>query len=145
MGTVTVGGVNIPSWLLENPALETLQLGATMGHVWDHYHMKGEDNGFVAGALYGGRAVATRLPFLEEPGRVMEQTRTPESTGVWSGELAASLLVPLGGQQIAQWTDPDKTGKRKPQTATEAVKMAIPGLRETVPIRGKKRKSVLWP
>ena len=141
MGTVTVGGVNIPSWLLENPALETLQLGATMGHVWDHYQVKGESGGLIAGAAFGARGAAARLPFLEEPGRVMEQTQTPEQTGVWAGQLAGSILEPLGAQQIAQWTDPEGTA-RKAKTFTESVEMGVPGLRETVPIRGKKRSTI---
>jgi hypothetical protein len=138
MGTVKVGGVTIPSFLLESPALETLSLGATMGHVWDHYRVKGQSGGLVAGAMYGARGIAERVPFIEEPARVMEQTRTPEQTGVWTGELAASLLVPMAGQQVAQWTDPQKG--RKAKTFTEAMKLAVPGLRETVPVRTKPKK-----
>ena len=140
-GTMKIKGVDIPEFLQESPALATIQMGATVGHVWDHYQMKGQSGGLVAGLGYATAGVAERVPFIDVPGRIVEQTRTPESTGVFAGSLAASTLVPLGVQQVANWTDPlkDSPIKRKATTPTEAVELAIPGLRENVG-QGQKKK-----
>jgi hypothetical protein len=130
LGTMKIGGVEIPTWLNDAPPLMTLQLGATVGHVWDHYNMKGMSGGLVAGALQGGLEMAKRVPFLEEPSRIAGETRTPEQSMVGLGEMGGSMVVPLLVNQIAQATDPQKG--RKARTPMEAVEMQIPGLRENV-------------
>lgn len=129
-GTMKIGGVEIPTWLNDAPPLMALQLGATVGHVWDHYSMKGMSGGLVAGALQSGVEMGKRVPFLETPARIAGETRTPEQSMVGAGELAGSMVVPLLVNQIAQATDPKKG--RKAKTFTDAVKMQIPGARETV-------------
>ena len=145
LGTMTIAGVEIPAFLQESPAFATLQMGATMGHVWDHYQVKGQAGGFVAGAGFATYGVAQRLPFLDTPARMAEQTRTPEALGVFAGSLASSIAVPAAVQQVAKWTDregneaADAGHARKPTTATEAVEMGIPGLREDVPLGGAKK------
>jgi hypothetical protein len=146
LGTMTIGGVEIPAFLQESPALATLQMGATIGHVWDHYQVKGQGGGLIAGAAYATAGVVQRTPFIDTPARLVEQTRTPEGLGVFSGQLAASVAVPAAVQQAAQWTDTE--GKqaeeaghpRKATTAAEAVEMGIPGLRENVPLSGTQKR-----
>ena len=135
LGSIKVAGVAIPIWLAESPPFMVLQMGATTGHVWDYYNMKGMSGGLLAGSAYAGIRTIRAVPFLETPARIAEETQTPEKTGVWLGHLAASLLMPLGLSQIAEWTDPS-TAQRKPQTPGQAIKMAIPGLREQVPTGG---------
>jgi len=147
LGTMTIGGVEIPAFLQESPALATLQMGATIGHVWDHYQVKGQGGGLIAGAAYATAGVVQRAPFLDTPARIAQQTRTPEGLGVFSGQLAASIAVPAAVQQAAQWTDTE--GKQaeeaghplKATTATEAVEMGIPGLRENVPLSGTQKRT----
>lgn len=147
LGTMTVGGVEIPAFLQESPALSTLQMGATTGHVWDHYQVKGKAGGLIAGAAYAGAGVVQRVPFLDTPARIAEQTRTPESLGVFAGSLASSIITPAAVQQAAKWTDPegnaaaDAGHPRKATTPTQAVELGIPGLREEVPISGTKKRS----
>lgn len=147
LGTMTIGGVEIPAYLQESPALSTLQMGATVGKVWDNYQVKGQTGGLIAGAAFATKGVAQRIPFLDTPARMAEQTRTPESTGVFAGSLASSILNPAAIQQIAKWTDAegnaaaDSGHPRKPTTPLQAVEMGIPGLRENVPISGTKKRS----
>jgi len=143
LGTMKIGGVEIPAFLQESPALATLQMGATVGHVWDHYQMKGMSGGLVAGAAYATSGEIQRVPFLDTPARIAEHTRTPESLAVFAGSMASSIMNPAAVQQIARWTDPegnaaaDAGNPRKPTTATQSIEMGIPGLREDVPFSGQ--------
>lgn len=147
LGTMTIGGVEIPAFLQESPALSIIQMGATTGHVWDHHLVKGQAGGLIAGAGFAALGVGERVPFLDTPGRLIEQTRTPESSGVFMGSLLSSIITPAGIQQTAKWTDTegnaaaDAGHPRKPTTPTQAVEMGIPGLREDVPISGTKKRS----
>lgn len=147
LGTVTIGGVEIPEFLQESPALATLQMGATTGHVWDHYQIKGQAGGLIAGAAYATAGPIQRVPFLDTPARIASQTRTPETLGVFSGSLASSIVIPSAVSQVAKWTDPegnaaaDEGHPRKATTPTQAVEINIPGLREDVPVSGTKKRS----
>lgn len=147
LGTMTVGGVEIPAFLQESPALSTLQMGATVGKVWDHYQVKGQGGGLIAGAAFAGAGVVQRVPFLDTPARIAEQTRTPESLGVFAGQLASSITTPAAVQQAAKWTDPegqsaaDAGHPRKATTPVQAVELGIPGLREDVPISGNQKRN----
>jgi hypothetical protein len=143
---MTVGGVEIPAFLQESPALATLHMGATTGRVWDHYQVKGQAGGLIAGAAYATAGTLQRVPFMDAPARIAEQTRTPESLGVFAGSLASSIITPAAVQQAAKWTDPegqasaDAGHPRKATTPAQAVELGIPGLREDVPISGNEKR-----
>lgn len=143
LGSIKVGNITIPPWLAESPALAALQLGATMGHVSDHYNMKGVSGGLIAGLGYGTAGIVKSTPFVSETARLADAARTPESLGVAAGELTGNLVVPLLASQIAVARDP-MGYKRKAKTFTDAVKLQVPGLREQVAGSGstKKRYSI---
>ena len=84
-----IKGVDIPEFLQEvSLHWPRSRWEPRSGHVWDHYQMKGQSGGLVAGLGYATAGVAERAPSIDVPGRIVEQTRTPESTGVFAGSLA---------------------------------------------------------
>ena len=136
-GTVKIGGVSIPSFLLHNPLLEVLQIGATVRRVADSKLRKKdkESQGIGPGVWAGALGLSEQIPFVRE---TMEVTKAfnPHERGQFLGELGRSLLVPQIVQWIAQHTDKDAKGNliaRKPATAMQRIQVGIPGMRERVP------------
>jgi hypothetical protein len=129
-GIMKIGGVAIPAYLNDTPPLMAVQLAATVGHVWDHYNMKGMSGGLIAGAVQAGIELGKRVPFYGQIARMADATRTPEQSMVGLGEFAGSLIIPRLISEIAASTDSSK--KRKARTPGEAIEMQIPGLREKV-------------
>ena len=136
-GTMKVAGVTIPSYLLHNPLLEALQIGATVRHVADSKQKKWDtkSQGLAAGVVAGGLGMTEELPFIRE---TVETAKAydPKERSQYFGELGKSLLVPQAVQWIAQHTDKDAQGNiiaRKPKTAAQHIEEGIPGLRKNVP------------
>jgi len=129
-GVMRIGNVEIPAYLNDSPPMMAIQFAATIGHVWDHYNMKGMSGGLIAGSIQATEELAKRVPFYGQVARMADAQRTPEQSMVGAGEFAGSLMIPRLVSEIAQATDDDK--KRMAKTATEAIKMQIPGLRQTV-------------
>jgi hypothetical protein len=129
-GVMKIGGVEIPAYLNDTPPLMAVQLAATVGHVWDHYSMKGMTGGLVAGSVQAAEELGKRIPFYGGIARMAAATRTPEQSMVGLGEFAGSLMIPRLASEIAESTDPRKG--RKARTPGEAIEMQIPGLREKV-------------
>jgi len=125
-----IGGVTIPAYLNDSPPFMAMQLAATVGHVWDHYNMKGISGGLVAGNIQAMQELGKRVPFYGQVARSAEGTATPERSMVAAGELVGSLLIPRLVSQIAEAQD--KEQNRRAKTFGEAIKLQIPGLRETV-------------
>lgn len=140
-GISKIGGVTIPAYLNDTPPLIAIQLAATVGRVWDHYNLKGHSGGLVAGTVQAAEELAKRVPFYGQLAQEAEATRTPEQSMVNAGELAGSVMVPALIRQIAEARDKAPYGSRKPQSFTDAIKLQIPGLRETVPQRGATRRA----
>ncbi|MGA8908889.1 MAG: hypothetical protein WB524_14835 [Acidobacteriaceae bacterium] len=135
--TLTVGGVDLPPWIQHTPVGLVMEMGATMRRVNDAYTVKGKSGGFVAGAASAGLGAAKKVPFLEEGTRLAEATRTSDSAGLFLDDLIQSLIVPPDVRRLAQAGD---TQKRQPTDLKESIEQGIPGLREDVPVKGKKRK-----
>ena len=129
-GIMKIGKTVIPAYLNDTPPLIAIQLAATVGHVWDHYNMKGMSGGLIAGAAQATMELAKRVPFYGQTLRTGEATQTPERAMTATGGFLGSLLIPRLVSEIAEATDKDK--KRVAKTPTEAIKMQIPGLRKTV-------------
>ena len=136
-GSLKIGGVNIPSYLLHNPLLEMLQLGATIRRVQDEQLNTYSDhaNGIGPGLLAGGLGLAEETPFIREQ-LEMSKAFNPLERGAFFGELAKSIAVP----QLLQWyagvQDQDQNGeriKRKPATVLQHIETGIPWLRKSVP------------
>ena len=142
-GKVRVFGHDIPSYLVHNPLLEVLQLGATIRRVSDaKIHKKdAETQGLEVGLMAGALGLTEEVPFVRE---MMETSKAfkPGERGAFFGELGKSMLVPQILQWEAQREDKDAQGnpiKRTPGTFTEYIKSGIPGLRQTVPSGKPKR------
>jgi hypothetical protein len=138
-GAIRIGGINIPSYLLHNPLLETLQIGATIRRVADSKIRKRDQTsqGIPAGLLAGGLGMAEGVPFVRD---TLDLTKlfTPSERGQFMGEYAKSMLVPQLSQFIANQQDKNSQGdiiKRNPQTLTQHIETGIPGLRQNVPAK----------
>jgi hypothetical protein len=136
VGSVRVFGVNIPSFLVHNPLLETLQLGSTVRRVAESKLRKSdtERQGMGWGLWAGGLGLLDETPFLRETSELLKLMNPQERQGA-AGELAKSMIVPQVVADIAALTDRDTKGNlvdRKPRTILQHVKTGIPGLRETV-------------
>lgn len=131
-GAVRIFGVDVPSYLVHNPLLECLQIGATVARVADSKLRKSDPDtqGVGAGAVAAALGVIDEVPFVRETTEVADvlDPRTRQSA---IGQTAKSLIVPQGVQWAAQQFD--SVEKRKPQSITQNVEMGIPGLRNTVP------------
>lgn len=136
-GAAKIGGVNIPSFVLHNPLLETLQIGATIRRVADSkLHKKDmETQGITSGIVAGILGLMDEVPFVREMLNLQE-VHDPRQQGTYFGQLIRSIVIPQAVQFAAQQLDKNVEGdtiKRKPRTITEHIKTGIPGLREEVP------------
>jgi hypothetical protein len=136
-GSVRIGNIDIPSYLIHNPALETLQIGATIRRVQDSYLRKRdtEKQGIGAGITAGALGLTGEVPFVREMGEVTKAFN-PQERGAFFGEMGKSLLVPEAVQWAAQYQDKNTQGdvtKRQPDTIMQHIETGIPWLREEVP------------
>lgn len=134
-GGLRMFGVDIPKWMVHNPALEMLQLGATVKKVHDKYEKAGKDNAAEAGALAGFGGLAGQLPFIDNPKRIVEAWKTPKAADKYADEFIRSITIPQLIQEAAKLNDKDEKGnviKRKPDNLLEMEETAIPGLRQKV-------------
>lgn len=138
-GMVRLYGMDIPSFLLHNPLLETLQIGATARRVADSKLRKKDTDqqGLPAGIIAAGIGLGEEVPFVRESVETAKALN-PHERGAFFGELGKSLVVPQLLQWTAQHYDVDAQGrpiKRKPKTAIQRIELGIPGLRQQVPTR----------
>jgi hypothetical protein len=136
-GHMKLYGVDVPSFVLHNPLLETLQVGATIRRVADSKLRKRdtEDQGIPAGILAGALGLTEQVPFIREMLEIVKAWN-PRERDSFFGELTKSIIVPQGAQQIAAYLDKTAGGapvKRKPVTFMQHIESGIPGLREEVP------------
>lgn len=135
-GSIRVFGQNVPSFLLHNPLLETLQLGATIRRVADA-KVKGTKNGLATGVWTSALGLTEELPFVRTPIELAKVFDPKERTYA-EGELAKGFLIPQALDFVARETDTKANGdpqKRKPATVLQHIETGIPGLRQTVPKR----------
>ena len=142
-GDLVLFGVKVPHFMLHTPALECLQIGATLARTQRMYATKHKGDPLAAagaGALASTRGMVEQVPFLEQPVRSLEALRNPESATKYTGELAKSLIVPPDVQNIANYMDKqgDVTIPRKQDSITDYIQSGIPGAREALPVDRKK-------
>jgi hypothetical protein len=128
----SIGGVELPEWVLDTPAGLVFQVGATIKRVNDYYTVKGKSGGFVAGATAGALGVANKVPFVGAAKDIGKAMENPDSAGLFIDDLIQSLLIPPDVRKVAQMTDDQK---RKPTNLKETLENAVPGLRENVPTK----------
>lgn len=135
-GAAKVFGVNIPTYLVHNPLLEQLQVGATIKRVAESKLRKKDEQpqGLSEGAMAAALGVTKEVPFIREMTELSKMF-DPHSRGAFTGELAKSLVVPQGIQYLANKLDQSdgETVKRDPQSIVEHIETGIPGLRKNVP------------
>jgi GGDEF domain-containing protein len=137
-GQMRIDGVNIPSWLIHNPLLETFQIGATMRRVGDSYRRKGDKNpqGLFEGTMAGLLGLTEEVPFVKETVD-LSKLFDPRERSDFINKFVASRLVPQGVQQVAALTDKTPSGdyiKRKPEGLMQNIEAGIPYLRKSVPV-----------
>ena len=137
-GNLKLFGHEVPSYLLHNPLLETLQLGATIRHVADSKLRKQDagGQGVPAGITAGALGLTEQIPFIREMFE-LSKLQNPQTQANFMGELAKSIAVPQLVQWIAERSDKNPAGepnKRAPQTVLQHVETGIPGLRQQVPL-----------
>lgn len=144
-GDLEIYGIKIPHFLLHTPAIEILQMGATIRRVQDRYAGQLKGDGTVAGIVAGAKGIGERIPFLEQPSRMGKALTNVDTASKFTAELGRSLVVPPDVSNIATLMDKENGEPilRKPETAVDVFKMGIPGLREQVPRNTKKEKAVL--
>lgn len=151
-GGMTIYGWKVPRVFLHTPLLESLQIGATIGHIYDKARASrhGVAASFAIGVGEGGveslKGLAEEIPFFGSPKRMIEDekreglTRTlvkPFTTGFIPPDVqrASRTGVPFTGGKLG---DLDRRGdvvKRAPRSVGEDVKNVIPVLRRSVPQR----------
>jgi hypothetical protein len=133
-GSIKVGGVEVPVWLLESPIFQTMQLGATIRKVKDAKVEGGGTKGVAEGVWAGATGLASHEPLIDAPERFFKVFDGPKERNTYFYQLAQSTLEPALLNNIAQWTDGNK--QRKPTDLKEQLEMGIPGLRQNVPLKG---------
>lgn len=147
-GGLRISGYNIPRLLVHNPALEQLQIGATVRRYVDSVLNEGGNKatGIASGAMAAGLGILDETPFTSE---LMSSARSLESLKGKSpldaaSELAgkqAENLVPQALQQPAKALDKDAEGnpiKRQPDGVVQHIESVVPGLRSKVPEKQEK-------
>jgi hypothetical protein len=140
VGAIGTAQANIPTWLLHNPALEVLQLGATIRRALDSTRKNPrtglrEHPDHVTAFARGMSGLIPEIPFVQETlqtARMFEE----RSQGRMFGELAKSMVVPQLFQWVAGAADTDEQGnpiRRRPQGLLEHIETGIPGVRQQVP------------
>ena len=150
-GGMRVYGVNIPRWALHTPALEMLQIGATVARTEKHFVEKAEKHPekeqgspYKESALATVRGVVEAVPFFEQPLRVAGSIRSTDNLSKWSNEMVESLLVPPDLRKVSKGMDQagDMQIPRKADTLTELLRADIPGQRAKMELDMKKVKKM---
>lgn len=148
-GSMRIAGLEIPSYLLHNPLLETVQIGATIRRVAESKLKKGdkETQGLGSGIWAAALGLLEEVPFIRqqiETGKMLE----PKRGGYARRNFVKSLVVPAAVDFAARQTDRDKNGepvRRQAQTYGETIQSGIPGLRESLPVAGDKKRTLKSP
>lgn len=140
-GSARVFGHDLPSYVLHNPLLEMLQIGATVRRVAESYASKkaADKQGLGAGVEAAAFGLLGEVPFAREAadaGKLLDSRERPAA----EGRIAKSVIVPAALSSAAQYFDKDANGKpieRKPTGLKQYVETGIPGLRQNVPVKKK--------
>lgn len=132
-GGLRLFGWDVPHWMLHTPALEAIQMGATLRRTIDFYSKKHKEGIIAQAAFASSVGLLGQVPFFDEPIRIGEAARSTKSAAKFSGDLARSMIVPPDVEKIAKYLDKDKKGhpiKRKADGFLDEIKSGIPYLRK---------------
>jgi len=138
-GGLKIFGHDIPRFLVHNPLLEMLQLGATVRKVADSrlHKSDAEPQGIGQGVMAGLLGLVEEVPFVRSMVELAKAFDTRER-GRFIGQNVKEAVVPRILQDAAEKMDQDAAGetvKRKPKSVTEYIETGIPGLRQNVPTK----------
>ena len=145
-----LGGKEIPPYLLHNPLLMTLQLGATIRHVADY-----KRTGIPLATAVSLLGMTEDVPFFKESLNVSRASESPKALQAFIGENVKSMVVPQAVNWAASSGSPlnpfpgdvnakGDTIQRNPTTILQHIGTGIPYVRQTIPIKppaGSKKAS----
>jgi len=104
-GSVRVFGEDIPAYLLHNPLIETLQVGATIRKVAESKLRKKDSDkqGIPAGVGAAAMGVSEEIPFVREMFE-LDKLRNPYTRGTFIKQQGEDLVIPKIVQQGYQST-----------------------------------------
>jgi hypothetical protein len=149
---IEIGGVKIPKWATHFPLFEAMQIGATMRQVMDKDIDKdvNSEEALGDGIIRSARGLVSETPLFNTYSEIDQSISTGHVLDRWLYPELRSL-IPLGVQNIANWTDVDTPGwfgdftnqsgfdptgetvKRKPEDPLQFFEYGLPGLRKNVP------------
>jgi len=143
-GTIKIGDWNVPTYLIHNPLLEQLQIGATIRHVADSKLRKKdkETQGVGSGVLAAAIGLTEEVPFVGQVGDLLGSLTDPYERREYINRFVRDMTVPLGVSWAAKYFDKDANGnyiERDAKTTMEAIQSAVPLMREKLPVKKKKR------
>ena len=119
----TVDGA--PAWTVHSPALDMLQMGATVRR------LQQEKNSTAEGVYQGAKGALLEVPLFDGVSELTSGLKNYTTAGKFVGQQVKGAVIPPLVSQSAKWTD--KANSRKASTFTDELKSGIPGLRETLP------------
>ncbi len=139
-GDAQIGGQRVSKQVMHTPAASVLQVSADARRAYDA--SGGGVSGVGSAAFTSTKDLLGELPFIDAPKRLFNALKDSQSAGVFLGQNVADSVIPRDLQNYAKSGDPEQAMKRKPQGFTDAIKEAIPGLREQVPLQSYKTLSL---
>lgn len=128
VGGLRLWGWDVPKWLVHNPLMETLQIGATIRRVSEEKN-KNIGSGIMASML----GLSEEVPFVQTGAQLNKLMGTDQDRQDFLGRMAENTLIPGIVQEAAKWTDSNV--KRKPENIEQNIEMGIPGLIKNVPYK----------
>jgi len=145
------GNLDVPSWMLHSPALEMMQLGATLHRTIKYYQEYNEQNdkkikqgkknakeGPISAGFYAGaKGVAEETPFVGQAFKMAEGFRSRESFRNWANQFAESLLMPPDIRRISKYLDragDQQIPREQKEFWSQVMRGDIPGQRKNLPV-----------
>jgi hypothetical protein len=135
-GEIKVMGENIPSYLLEHPAINALQVGATIHHVMDEKVRQSDEGGQDVGTalMVSVLGLGEEIPLargMENMSKLLGGSLAQKKYA--AGETVKNALIPGISQEAAQKLDEDSSGRpirRKESTIMQHIQSGVPIWRE---------------
>ena len=151
-GRYRVGSVDLPASAGHSTGAMLLNIGATVKRVQNEQVRKTESTkkGLGEGVRAAGAGLAHEIPFVPAATGIIDAIGSKHGFEKYINGMVQGTTTPALSSHIARILDTpgslpsnilEEPVKRKPTNPVEAVKMGIPGLRQTVPERKEKSKS----
>jgi len=130
-GRMRIDGYELPHFLTHNPLTESAQMGNTMVRVAFSKESKHDEDGrgYAAGILASVLALGAQAPIANPLARSVEAAQQGKVNKLYFDLVTG--LIPQLSQNLA--VDTDDAKRKAPKTLEDAVKQAVPGLREDTP------------